>query len=81
MPTIRARIMEDDKVMEPPTARYKAFLSYSHRDEDFVRRFHKALERWRIPRAIVGQETPNGPVPLPSARSSVTEMISPADPT
>ena len=67
MPTIRARIMEDDKVMEPPTARYKAFLSYSHRDEDFVRRFHKALERWRIPRAIVGQETPNGPVP-PSLR-------------
>jgi hypothetical protein len=46
--TIRARMIEDDEAKELPTVRYKAFLSYSHKDEDFVQRFHKALERWKI---------------------------------
>ncbi len=31
--------------------RYKAFLSYSHRDKIVARRFHRALERYRLPPA------------------------------
>lgn len=43
--------------------RYRAFLSYSHRDARFAARLHRRLETWRIPRAIVGQPTVLGPLP------------------
>ncbi len=42
---------------------YRAFISYSHRDARFARRFHADLEAWRVDRALVGRETPLGPVP------------------
>lgn len=41
----------------------RAFLSYSHRDARFARRFHADLEAWRVDRALVGRDTPVGPVP------------------
>ncbi|AHE52392.1 TIR domain-containing protein [Sphingomonas sanxanigenens] len=43
--------------------RYRAFLSYSHRDARFAARLHRRLETWRIPRAIVGRPTALGPLP------------------
>lgn len=43
--------------------RYFAFISYSHRDADFVKWLHGALETYVIPRALRGRATPNGPVP------------------
>lgn len=43
--------------------RYRAFLSYSHKDAEFAARFHKDLESWRAGRGLVGRETPEGPVP------------------
>ncbi|MGF7146674.1 hypothetical protein FHS96_000283 [Sphingomonas zeicaulis] len=43
--------------------RYRAFLSYSHKDARFAARLHRRLETWRIPRAIVGQPTLLGPLP------------------
>jgi tetratricopeptide (TPR) repeat protein len=43
--------------------KYKAFISYSHSDEKWASWLHKALEAYRPPKGLVGQETPYGPVP------------------
>ncbi len=42
---------------------YKAFISYSHRDERWATWLHRALESYRIPRALVGSRTAVGEVP------------------
>jgi hypothetical protein len=43
--------------------KYRAFLSYSHRDAKWAKWLHKALEGYRIEKDLVGRETPYGPVP------------------
>jgi hypothetical protein len=43
--------------------RYTAFLSYSHKDAAQARRLHRRLERYRIPRRLVGTAGRHGPVP------------------
>lgn len=43
--------------------RYVAFLSYSHRNKAETEWLHKALERYHIPKKLVGKETPKGKVP------------------
>lgn len=43
--------------------RYRAFISYSHADEKWARWLHRSLETYRIPKHLVGQSTPLGPVP------------------
>jgi hypothetical protein len=43
--------------------RYRAFLSYCHRDAAFARRLHARLEGYAVPRRLVGRDTPRGPVP------------------
>ena len=43
--------------------RYRAFISYSHRDERWGAWLHRALERYRLPRRLVGRVTAAGPVP------------------
>lgn len=43
--------------------RYVAFLSYSHRNKAETEWLHKALERFSIPKKLVGKETPKGKVP------------------
>ena len=43
--------------------RYRAFLSYSHRDREWGEWLHKTLERTRIDRDLVGRETAVGTVP------------------
>jgi tetratricopeptide (TPR) repeat protein len=45
------------------TPRYWAFLSYSHRDSTTADWLHDALEKYRVPRALVGREGPNGTIP------------------
>ncbi|MEJ8567829.1 toll/interleukin-1 receptor domain-containing protein [Elongatibacter sediminis] len=47
--------------MTPP--HYKAFISYSHQDESWARWLQKSLEGYRIPKRLVGAESPHGPVP------------------
>ena len=42
---------------------YRAFISYSHRDERWATWLHKSLERYRVPRRLVGRATPMGIVP------------------
>lgn len=43
--------------------KYRAFISYSHRDEKWAAWLHKALETYRVPKYLVGQESARGPVP------------------
>ncbi len=43
--------------------RYRAFLSYSHRDRRFAEWLHRELETYRVPQRMVGAETELGPVP------------------
>jgi eukaryotic-like serine/threonine-protein kinase len=52
---------ESDGVSNPP--RYWAFISYSHADRAWADWLHKALERYRIPRRLVGITTSMGRVP------------------
>ena len=42
---------------------YRAFISYSHRDEHWAGWLHRALERYRVPRRLVGRSTAQGEVP------------------
>lgn len=44
-------------------ARYRAFISYSHQDAAAGRRLHRRLERYVLPKRLVGRTTPRGPVP------------------
>jgi tetratricopeptide (TPR) repeat protein len=43
--------------------KYRAFISYSHTDEKWAAWLHTALETYRLPKSLVGQETPFGVVP------------------
>ncbi|MEA3045775.1 MAG: hypothetical protein QOJ53_107 [Sphingomonadales bacterium] len=43
--------------------RYTAFLSYSHKDAAAAGKLHRRLESYRLPRRLVGKETPRGTVP------------------
>ena len=48
--------------MEGPF-KYRAFISYSHADEKWCRWLHRSLETYRVPKRLVGKDTPFGPVP------------------
>lgn len=43
--------------------KYTAFISYSHADKAVVEWVHRALEGYKIPKGLVGQETTHGKVP------------------
>jgi tetratricopeptide (TPR) repeat protein len=43
--------------------KYRAFISYSHRDERWASWLHKSLETYRVPKRLVGKDSPHGPVP------------------
>jgi len=43
--------------------KYRAFLSYSHRDTAAAKRLHGRLEGFRIDKDLVGRETPVGRIP------------------
>lgn len=43
--------------------RYRAFISYSHRDKAWAEWLHRALETYRVPARLVGQRTAAGVVP------------------
>ncbi|MEA3017903.1 MAG: hypothetical protein QOI38_2625 [Sphingomonadales bacterium] len=47
----------------PGGLRYKAFLSYSHKDSAAAARLHRRLESYRLPKRLVGRDTERGPVP------------------
>ncbi|MFC1777050.1 TIR domain-containing protein [Pseudomonadota bacterium] len=43
--------------------KFKAYISYSHRDERWAKWLHRALESYRVPRKLVGTKTAVGKVP------------------
>jgi tetratricopeptide (TPR) repeat protein len=43
--------------------KYRAFISYSHKDEKWASWLHKALETYTVPKHLVGRVTPMGAVP------------------
>lgn len=49
--------------MAAAARRYRAFISYSHRDRATGDRLFKRLDGYRPPRSLRGRETPFGPVP------------------
>jgi hypothetical protein len=46
-----------------PSRRYKAFVSYSHRDKAAGSRLFKRLDGWRTPKALRGRPGRHGPAP------------------
>ncbi len=46
-----------------PEFKYRAFISYSHSNEKWAKWLHRSLESYRVPKYIVGKETPFGPIP------------------
>lgn len=46
-----------------PNLRYRAFISYAHSDEKWARWVHSRIERYRIPKDLVGRSTETGTVP------------------
>ena len=47
--------------------RYKAFISYSHRDQKWAGWLHRAIETYRVPKHLVGQRTAMGTIPARTA--------------
>lgn len=64
---VREPVKEDSGATEDNAgvekADYLAFISYSHADEKVAAATHKLLERFRVPRALVGRDTEHGKVP------------------
>jgi eukaryotic-like serine/threonine-protein kinase len=46
-----------------PAFKYRAFISYSHTDKAWAEWLHRRLERYRVPRYLVGTAGRHGPVP------------------
>lgn len=49
--------------MQADAPRFRAFISYSHRDKAVAASLHRALEGYRVPAKLVGRDTAVGPVP------------------
>ena len=47
----------------PEPFKYRAFLSYSHRDTAVAKAVHNRIEAFRVDRDLVGRATPMGPIP------------------
>ena len=47
----------------PGDYKYRAFISYSHKDEKWAAWLHKALETFSVPKYLVGETTSMGTVP------------------
>jgi hypothetical protein len=43
--------------------KYWAFISYSHSDEEWAQWLHKSLETYKVPKKLVGRQTPLGALP------------------
>lgn len=55
--------MSGEPVERTGAPRYRAFISYSHRDKAVATWLHRAIETYRLPAKLVGRETAVGPVP------------------
>ncbi|UPG96044.1 toll/interleukin-1 receptor domain-containing protein [Luteibacter aegosomatissinici] len=57
----RARVVAQRSTAQE--VRYRAFISYSHRDKAWARWLHRALESYPVPHRLVGRVTDLGTVP------------------
>ena len=57
------RLKEDGDGTRLDSYKYRAFISYSHRDSKWAAWLHKALESYHPPKSLIGTSTPFGPVP------------------
>jgi tetratricopeptide (TPR) repeat protein len=55
--------LDKASIADPVAFRFRAFLSYSHRDKAWAAWLHRALEHFRIDKDLIGRPTPAGPVP------------------
>jgi tetratricopeptide (TPR) repeat protein len=60
---LQAHQQEHEHDSELAASKYRAFISYSHRDEKWAAWLHSALETYRVPRSLVGQVTEHGAIP------------------
>jgi len=49
--------------MQEADFKYRAFISYSHRDRKWGERLHRWLETYRTPKHLVGKAGAHGPIP------------------
>ena len=55
---------EAASIPSPPEAfSFWSFISYSHADDGWAKWLHRALERYRLPKGLVGRPIPGGSVP------------------
>ncbi|MGH6842697.1 MAG: hypothetical protein ACREDV_11505, partial [Methylocella sp.] len=50
-------------MVETVASKYRAFLSYSHRDAAWGKWLHAALENYSIDKDLIGRETSAGLIP------------------
>jgi hypothetical protein len=50
-------------VTDVASFKYRAFLSYSHKDMNWAKWLHARLENFSIEKDLIGRQTPLGPVP------------------
>jgi tetratricopeptide (TPR) repeat protein len=50
-------------MIEVTTVKYRAFISYSHRDTPWCKWLHGRLEGFKIDKELAGQDTAMGPIP------------------
>ncbi|MFP6899820.1 MAG: toll/interleukin-1 receptor domain-containing protein, partial [Opitutales bacterium] len=43
--------------------KYRAFISYSHKDEQWGKWMHRKLESFRVPSQLVGKQSKHGIIP------------------
>ena len=60
MTTLAAAVSSDPSA---PAFKYRAFISYSHRDSGWASWLHGSLERYRPPKPLIGTVTERGEVP------------------
>ncbi len=53
----------ESSAVTSPDYKYWAFISYSHQDEAWAGWLHKRLERYRVPRRLVGRSGSRWPLP------------------
>ena len=53
----------DASVVTTTFFKYRAFISYSHRDERCASWLHKSIEGYRVPKPLIGQPARNGAIP------------------
>jgi tetratricopeptide (TPR) repeat protein len=59
----RTRSSSGRAKIEPKDYKYRAFISYSHKDEKWAAWLHRSLETFRVPKYLVGESTSMGIVP------------------